>query len=116
MATPETKLKNAVIKVFHQFKNAGSPIFWMKISGSPMQLWGMPDFLVVLRGRAMFFELKAPGENPTPLQRVRMESLFRAGAWCFVVWTSDQAKRILEMVDRGMSERCVEVNHGELPM
>lgn len=80
MTTPETKLKEAVIKRLKRHRDNYEPIWWMKIAGSPQQLRGVPDLLIVLRGRAIFVELKQPGKKPTPLQCHRVGEIAAAGA------------------------------------
>jgi hypothetical protein len=50
-----------------------------------MQRAGLPDFLVVIDGRAIFLELKGDGGQVTPLQSVTMQRLETAGAKTAVV-------------------------------
>ena len=82
--TPENKLTAAVFRRLLVCKQAGWPIYFWKLHGSPMQMSGMPDIGIVFRGRAVFVELKAPGKRPTKIQRHRMTELEKAGAICFV--------------------------------
>jgi hypothetical protein len=56
-----------------------------KLHGGPMQRAGLPDFLVVIDGRAIFLELKGDGGQVTPLQSVTMQRLETAGAKTAVV-------------------------------
>ena len=53
---------------------------------SPSQR-GVPDRILVFNGKVLFLELKAPGEEPSPLQRWEMKCLAEAGAW--VEWTDN---------------------------
>ena len=66
----------------------------VKVHGGPMQKAGLPDLLMLKRGRAVFLEVKQPGlgkkSDPTPLQVRRMAELpARGGCDCFVVRSVD---------------------------
>ena len=64
----------------------------MKIHGGPHQLSGVPDLLCLKDGRAMFLEVKRPGEVPTAIQRHRMNEIeTKAGAPCHVVRSREEA-------------------------
>lgn len=54
---------------------------------------GMPDRIVILRGRVTFIELKRPGGVPRPDQLYCIEKLHRAGADVRVLAGSDEVKR-----------------------
>lgn len=57
---------------------------------------GMPDRLVLLpAGRFAFVEVKAPGENPRPLQLARHRLLERLG---FEVYVLDREEQIENMI------------------
>ena len=57
---------------------------------------GVPDRLVVLPGREMFFvELKAPGRKPTPLQENRIAELGRLGQLVFVIDSREMVDAVL---------------------
>ncbi len=45
---------------------------------------GVPDRLILYRGRAMFLELKAPTKKPTALQQRELQRLAEAG--CHTRW------------------------------
>lgn len=58
---------------------------------------GMPDRLILLPGgRFAFAELKAPGEEPRPLQKARHKLLMRLG---FPVYVIDAVNQIGGMLD-----------------
>lgn len=58
---------------------------------------GVPDRIVLMpSGRIAFVEVKAPGEEPRPLQRVRIKLLRRLG---FKVYVLDGAEQIGGIVD-----------------
>lgn len=54
---------------------------------------GMPDRIVILRGRVTFIELKRPGGVPRPDQLYCIEKLQCAGADVRVLAGSDEVKR-----------------------
>lgn len=68
-----------------------------KIAGGPMQMAGVPDLLLVKHGRAVFFEVKRPGQSPRPLQVQRIKEIREiGGAVAEVVTSRDQAGQILD--------------------
>ena len=77
--TPETKLKNAVVKMLRKQKFAGVSLWWMKLHGGAMQQAGVPDLLIVFRGRPIFVELKAGKRNLTNLQALSLSEIGMAG-------------------------------------
>ncbi|WP_085832878.1 VRR-NUC domain-containing protein [Clostridium merdae] len=57
---------------------------------------GVPDRLVCLPGgRAVFVELKAPGKQPTALQRSQHKKLESLG---FEVWVIDRKERVDQFI------------------
>jgi len=66
-----------------------------------MQTSGIPDLLCVKHGRAVFFEVKQPGKQPTELQKQRMHEIRTTGGGVAEVVTSKkEAERILDENDR----------------
>lgn len=60
---------------------------------------GVPDRIVLLpSGRIAFVEVKASGEKPRPLQRLRIRILRRLGFKAFVLDSPDQIGGILNAV------------------
>lgn len=60
----------------------------------PANQWtgpGWPDLLVWVQPKLFAFEVKQRGEQPTPIQRNRIESLRRKGVWACVVHNPDEA-------------------------
>jgi hypothetical protein len=53
---------------------------------------GWPDREFVAKGKAVFMEMKATGNEPTPLQHEKLAALRRAGMQA--TWTDDPAKGI----------------------
>ena len=54
---------------------------------------GVPDRIVICKGKIAFVELKAPGEKPRSLQRERAKQLRRSGAHVYCISTTEQAQR-----------------------
>lgn len=63
----------------------------LKIHGGPFQQAGLPDLLVIKKGRAMWLEVKMPGKYATRLQSHWMEKLRKAGCVTAVVCTVSDA-------------------------
>ena len=60
---------------------------------------GMPDRWVMFPGgRIAFVEVKAPGETPRPLQRLRIKTLRRLGFKAFVLDTPEQIGGIIDAI------------------
>lgn len=88
----ESSIVAAIVRVAKQ-----SGWWVMKIHGGPYQLAGVPDLLLLKNGNALFFEVKQPGKQPTPLQLRRMAEIEReGGAACYVVTSKEQAQQLLE--------------------
>ena len=60
---------------------------------------GVPDRIVLLPGRKFaFVEVKAPGEEPRPLQLARHRLLRRLGFKVFVLDSEDQIDKIIDEI------------------
>lgn len=60
---------------------------------------GVPDRIVLMPfGRTGFVEVKAPGETPRPLQRLRIKTLRRLGFKAFVLDTPEQIGGIIDAI------------------
>lgn len=60
---------------------------------------GVPDRIVLIPfGRIGFVEVKAPGETPRPLQRLRIRTLRRLGFKAFVLDSPDQIGGIIDEI------------------
>lgn len=63
-------------------------------------LAGVPDRLVLLpKGRAVFVEMKSPGEKLRPLQEKRITELRRLGFSVFVLDSVDAINQFTEWVE-----------------
>lgn len=58
-------------------------------------LAGVPDRLCLKDGRAVFVEVKAPGEKPRPLQHRRMAQLTAHGFTCLTLDNPDGIQEVL---------------------
>lgn len=86
----EEKLREAV-------KRAGGKAYKFVSPGND----GVPDRLVILPGgRIGFVEVKAPGKQPTPLQRVRIRELKALGCRVRVLDDPADIPEILEAILR----------------
>lgn len=95
MSTPEQRLYQRVDRELRKLKAAGHEVWWMKMHGSPQQKRGVPDLCIVWYGRSVWFELKARGGVPTPLQVHRLEEIRAAGGMGMVIWSAAEAVDIL---------------------
>ena len=60
---------------------------------------GVPDRIVLMpQGRIAFVEVKAPGETPRPLQRLRIKTLQRLGFKAFVLDSQQQIGGIIDAI------------------
>lgn len=79
----------------HMIKKAKeAEVFILKNTG----MNGIPDRLIVKKGRHVWVELKRPGEEPTVLQREIMWKLRRHGATCIVVDSKELAAAVIEAI------------------
>lgn len=88
----ESRLVKAIRKALDDRYGAGGK--WVKIHGDGMQESGLPDIIGCLAGRFVALEAKMPGEEPTPIQRFRLEQFSRAGGAVGVVYSVEQALEI----------------------
>ena len=85
--TPESRLKNAVMKRLAAVPNS----FALKIHGSMFSQAGTPDVLFWRQGRldpeSWAFELKVPGNQPTKIQLHRHEEMRHGGVVVVVAYS-----------------------------
>ena len=81
----------------------------IKLHGSPYQEAGLPDLMVVVRGRFVGLEVKLvrAGESvehararATPLQLAQLDRLARAGALVAVVVSVEEAMTVLAAISQ----------------
>lgn len=71
-------------------------ILFRKRHGTAFGVAGDPDIYMILNGRHCEIELKRPGEEATPLQRLRLAEWERAGAVVGVVHNINELRAFLE--------------------
>lgn len=61
---------------------------------------GFPDLLVAKDGITSYFETKAPGETPTPIQLYRLSEFRRVGCVARPVWSFEDVMQALAEKNR----------------
>lgn len=69
--------------IIQYLRSLGAWVF--KVHGSPYQRAGVPDLLCCHKGRFYAFEVKRPGEGPTPIQAHELQQVQEAGGTATVV-------------------------------
>ena len=88
--------KLIVTKIIQALRKRGC---WVtKLHGGTLQQSGLPDLLVVYQGRAVFIEVKRPGQAATAIQQHTLDLLQQHGATCGVATTIEEALHILEAI------------------
>ena len=83
--------RTIVAKVLDEARRLG---WWaMKNHGNAYSVKGLPDVLVIKKGRAAWMEVKRPGEDPTRIQqhRIRERSTSDARPLSFAVWAMHES-------------------------
>ena len=86
---PEAKV---VRDVMREFRTHGGKIIKTTPPGVEV---GTPDLLGCLKGRMWCIECKAEEEEPSPLQKKRLEEWAAAGAVTMLVWDVGQLRGLL---------------------
>lgn len=89
---PEKKIRTACIKLLHQHGGKAIP------TCPPGVEAGTPDILACLKGRMWCIECKAQEEEPSPLQKKRLDEWSKAGAVTMLVWDVEQLRALLRAV------------------
>jgi hypothetical protein len=71
-------------------------ILAVKIHGGPYQQAGLPDLLLLYRGHAAWIEAKLLGNKATPLQRLCLDNLAKAGCPAIVATSTGTAQEFIE--------------------
>jgi hypothetical protein len=100
--TPEGKVTAAINRHLRKLKAAGEPVWWVKLHGGPMQRAGIPDLLVIYKGRTFFVEVKAPGQKPTRLQCHTHAQMVLSGATVMVVTSLEMFRCFMEALAIGV--------------
>lgn len=87
----ESAILASIVRRLTVLRDGGTPLWWLKVHGGPMQPAGVPDLLVCSAGRFVALEVKRPGESATPLQQETMRRIARAGGATVVVRSAEEA-------------------------
>ena len=61
---------------------------------------GIADLTVCYRGIYLALEVKEGSNKPSKAQGVHARSVWKAGGFCYVVWSLDEVKLILNQLDK----------------
>lgn len=93
----ESEIVSAIVGVLSKVPE--SQVF--KTHGSAFSASGVPDLFFtcsMIGGRAVWVEVKRPGQSPTRVQAARMSALSRSGALCYVWRSADDARRFVRSI------------------
>ena len=94
--TPEQKIQNKILAILKEAAKTYPMYFEKRQAGGYVYRAGLPDIWGLVNGRHFEVEVKAPGENPGPLQ-LQKEKVFRsAGA---LYWRGDDPKKFAEFLN-----------------
>lgn len=99
MTQPEGRLSRRILQALR-----ARGAFAFKVHGGPTMMAGLPDIVGVYRGYSIWLEVKMPGEEPTPIQRQRIQQIRKAGGDAFVVYSVEDAVRVLRHIDKLISD------------
>ena len=102
-STPETRLTSSILKEL----NALTDTLAIKIHGNEYTRTGEPDVIGTHKGIPFALEIKIEGNNPTPIQIIRLWEWKQAGARIGAVRTIHQA---LEVVMEGSTRYEPDIN------
>ena len=102
---PEQKITARIVGYLKQLQAEKHPVWFLKVAGGSYQRPGIPDLLIVIDGMALFLEVKAPGNKPTPLQETEIKRIQAAHALAYVVYNFDDAKTWIDRLLKEFS-RC----------
>lgn len=88
-------LEKAIVRAILQFLNALPQCVARKRWGGGMGVAGDPDITGCIGGRHFEFEVKRPGELPTPLQVRRLREWTEAGAVAGTVTSVAEVRALL---------------------
>ena len=87
--------ERAIVKAILAYLNGLPGCLARKRWGGGLGVAGDPDITGCLNGRHFEFEVKRPGEQPTPLQMRRLDEWRRAGAVAAVVTSVAEVRELL---------------------
>lgn len=93
------KEKNIVKQIQEYLKTKENIYFW-KNHGNQYSKIGLPDIMVVEKGKLYAFEVKTDKGKPTEKQIYEIELLRKAGAVAEIVRSKEEVQKILEGDDK----------------
>ena len=97
MPKQESDLKEEILGILRSVPDS----YVVKVAGNSFQESGLPDIFFTcrrLKGRAVWLELKKPGEKPRKLQYYKLERLANAGACGYVIESTHDVWGVLELL------------------
>ena len=101
---PKPPLERTIVKNIDNRVLSKIPrCYYVKLHGGAWQKLGLPDFMVIWRPDpdsrvpcVCFLEVKRPGNDQTPIQKLVSERLARVGLRTYVVRSSDEARAAIK--------------------
>jgi len=91
-----TSEKSITAAIQRYLKKIGGKV--IKTHGTGFGQAGTPDLIGVLRGRSLALEVKRPGEDTTPLQKVELRKWAEAGAIAGRVESVQEVKDLIKEI------------------
>jgi len=89
------KEKAITDKILNYLNSLDRCVAWKTHGGRFESMKGKPDITGVLEGRRFDFEVKAPGKNPTRLQKAQIRKLREAGSCAHTVYDINEVKHFI---------------------
>jgi len=89
-----TTEKSIVDAIRRYLKGIGAKTY--KMHGGPHGHAGAPDIIGALKGRFLALEVKKPGKDTTPIQKVELRAWAQAGAISGRVESVEEVKNLIE--------------------
>lgn len=104
MSGPEARIQHNI-----QRKLTAMGVFVFKVHGSALMMSGLPDLICCVDGEYLGLEVKTPEtqDDVSPKQAYVHDLIRHAGGECHVVWTVEQAARIVDAMRRDAAARRV---------
>lgn len=91
-----------IVKIKRYLKDRGA--YCEKIWGGGFQSSGIPDIIGCYRGYFIGIEAKVGKNQPSEIQKVKIQQIIKAGGFAKVVWTLDEVKDFLDDIDNYIEE------------
>lgn len=94
MTQPEARLQRRIQEALR-----ARQAFVFKVHGSAHMMSGLPDLVMSYRGLFVGMEVKMPGNTASEVQKLRAKQIRKAGGFCFLVYSVEDALRALDKID-----------------